>query len=114
MNTDRRAAGFNDPHRDLALPSVEGISTGAIAAFCDAIEFGVHEELPSESEVMALRAALRRVVMEAQAAGLTPERMLIGLKNVWIRVCQRHPAPDMHDPTWQVVTQESLDVWHDR
>jgi hypothetical protein len=91
---------------------MEGVSAGAVAAFCDAIEFGIHEELPTAGEIQALRMALRRIVMESQASGLTPERMLIGLKTVWIKVCHRHPAPDMHDATWHIVLRESLDAWH--
>jgi hypothetical protein len=97
------------------IPSQEiaGISTGAVAAFCDAIEFGVHAERPTEGELEALRAALRRIARESRASGLTAERMLIGLKAVWTRVCQRQPSPDMHDPAWHIVTRESVRAFYE-
>ena len=109
MSLDRRKESWNE--RYIPPREMPGVSAGAMAAFCDAIEFAIHGEPPTHGELGALRAALRRIAREAQATGVAVEKMLLGLKAVWTDVCGREPKPDMHDPAWHVVTRESVHAY---
>ena len=94
--------------RELAI---SGVSSSALGAFCDSLEFIVYDQPATSEEMAALDRALRRVSEEALAAGVTPERMLIGLKKAWTTMCNRASAADMFDPLWQKVVDVALTAY---
>jgi hypothetical protein len=113
MNEERPQGKDNVRPRDPdhAQFSIDGITAAAVARFCDAIEFGIYDNDPSHTEMLELQRALTAIAREAHAAGMPVERMLIGLKSVWTKVCGRQPAPDMHDRCWDIVLKTSLDAY---
>ena len=103
-----------DHAHSSATPSesaIAGVSSSAIGAFCDALEFIVHDQAATAEEMSALTRTLRRVSEEALAAGVTPERMLIGLKKAWTTICNRASGADMFDPLWQKVVGVALTAY---
>jgi len=90
---------------------MSGLSSSSIADFCDALEFIVYDQPATAEEMTALDRALRRVSEEALAAGVTPERMLIGLRKVWTTICNRAASADMFDPLWQKVVDVALTAY---
>jgi hypothetical protein len=90
---------------------LEGVSAKTVHAFCDAIEFAAYGDQPTAAETEALRRVLIEMSREAHANGVTPERMLVGLKKIWTVVCMREPAPDVFDPLWDAVVRIALDAY---
>jgi hypothetical protein len=86
-----------------------GISMATIDDFCAAIELVSQEDAPRRAANDRLASALRQLCSEAHAAGLTAERLLIGLKEVWIVACRRATMPDIFDPLWRRVVRTTLD-----
>ena len=89
----------------------EGVSQKTVHDFCDAIEFAVHSQQPTEAETATLKRVLAQMSREAHASGITAERMLIGLKKAWTTVCMREPSPDVFDPLWDAIVRMSLDAY---
>jgi hypothetical protein len=102
------AAHSSASPRELAI---SGVSSSAVGAFCDALEFIVYGQPATAEEMAALDRALTRVSEEALAAGVTPERMLIGLKKAWTTICNRLAAADVFDPLWQKVVDVALTAY---
>lgn len=103
-----RVDRLTESARRNAVPQVRGLSEPGLAAFCDAIEFGIHREAPTESEVQRLQKVLTALARDAHAVGMLPEHFLLALKYAWSSICNRRPDPDMHDPGWDVVVRESV------
>src|SRR5687768_4230681 len=80
-----------------AFTRLSAVSHQAVADFCAAIEFAVHRDPATTGELAELRKALRAIAREAHAAHMLPEQMLMGLRDVWSKVCGRVPDPDSND-----------------
>ena len=111
MGNERLDRHITESRRWQALSHVRGLSERAVADFCDAIEFGIHREAPTESEVYRLQNVLAALAREAHVAGMQPEHFLLALKYAWSSICNRQPEPDMHDPGWHVVVRESISAY---
>jgi hypothetical protein len=108
MGRERLDRDLTESGRWTTLPHVHGLSERAVTDYCDAIEFGIHKESPTESEVYHLRKVLTTLAREAHASAMLPEHLLMALKYAWSSICNRRPDPDMHDPGWEIVVRESI------
>jgi hypothetical protein len=95
--------GVNTPHRKLPIELIK--------QFCAAIAYATDDRRPTARERVTLELVLGRIARVAHQSGVTPERVLIELKNDWTRVCHRDPSPDMHDPLWNAVVKMTLDAY---
>lgn len=91
--------------------NIPGISQRAIDAFCNALEFSVYDRWPTDSESVQLKFALLQLTREAHGVGMLPERVLLGLKGVWVAVCGHRVTPDTFDPAWHFVVRMALDAY---
>ena len=103
----------DDAAERAEAPRIEGLSAGAIAAFCDALEFDMyrHQHGPTAQELEVLRKALERLATEAHASSMQAERLLIGLKRAWVVTSHRDASPDALDPAWDLVVDYALDAF---
>lgn len=95
--------------RAYADASMPGISPAAVVDFCDAVEFALYKAEATEADERTLRDALLAIAREAHQKGITAERVLIGLKAVWSKVCGHFPEPDVNDRRWGLVVRLALE-----
>ena len=96
----------NRSYSDVWIP---GISAAAVVDFCDAVEFALYNTDATEADERTLRDALLAIAREAHQKGITAERVLIGLKAVWSKVCGHFPEPDVNDRRWGLVVRLALE-----
>lgn len=107
-NRGEQERGRRAANGDLSMP---GISGRAVADFCDAVEFALYNAEATEADEQRLSDALLAIAREAHQKAMTAERVLIGLKAVWSKVCGHPPDPDVTDRRWGLIVRVALETY---